>query len=58
VLGHRVHATMAKLTTTACIDFFTDLIILSNLLSIYMFFIFMHVVVAQLVRPYLISSKW
>jgi hypothetical protein len=49
---------MAKLTTTACIDFFTDLIILSNLLSIYMFFIFMLVVVAQLVRSYLISSKW
>jgi APA family basic amino acid/polyamine antiporter len=48
-LPHRgiaaVRAMVAMLTTTACIPFFTDLDILSNLLSIATLFIFMLVAI-------------
>jgi APA family basic amino acid/polyamine antiporter len=53
-LPHRgiaaLRAMVAMLTTTACIPFFTDLDILSNLLSIATLFIFMPVAIAYLVR--------
>lgn len=50
--GTPVNATIVMLTATAIIAFFTELSVLSNLLSISTLFIFMLVAVALLVRRY------
>lgn len=55
--GTPVRATVAMMAATACIAFFTDLPILSNLLSISTLFIFMLVAVALLVRRYYVSGE-
>ncbi|KAF0902661.1 hypothetical protein E2562_018289 [Oryza meyeriana var. granulata] len=55
--GTPVNATVAMLLATAVIAFFTDLNILSNLLSISTLFIFMLVAVALLVRRYYVSGE-
>jgi len=55
--GTPVNATIAMLVATAVIAFFTDLNILSNLLSISTLFIFMLVAVALLVRRYYVSGE-
>ncbi|XP_047050421.1 cationic amino acid transporter 1-like [Lolium rigidum] len=55
--GTPVRATVAMLSATACIAFFTDLGILSNLLSISTLFIFMLVAVALLVRRYYVTGE-
>ena len=55
--GTPVNATVAMLVATAVIAFFTDLNILSNLLSISTLFIFMLVAVALLVRRYYVSGE-
>ncbi|RLN19301.1 uncharacterized protein C2845_PM02G06720 [Panicum miliaceum] len=55
--GTPVNATVAMLVATAVIAFFTDLSILSNLLSISTLFIFMLVAVALLVRRYYVSGE-
>ncbi|CAJ1938255.1 unnamed protein product [Sphenostylis stenocarpa] len=54
--GTPVNATISMLAATAVISFFTDLTILSNLLSISTLFIFMLVAVALLVRRYYSSG--
>ncbi|KAK7318704.1 hypothetical protein RJT34_03410 [Clitoria ternatea] len=54
--GTPVNATISMLAATAVIAFFTDLSILSNLLSISTLFIFMLVAVALLVRRYYSSG--
>lgn len=54
--GTPVNATVAMLAATAVIAFFTDLGILSNLLSISTLFIFMLVALALLVRRYYSSG--
>ncbi|XP_061365708.1 cationic amino acid transporter 1-like [Gastrolobium bilobum] len=54
--GTPVNATIAMLVATSVIAFFTDLSILSNLLSISTLFIFMLVAVALLVRRYYSSG--
>ncbi|KAL6847210.1 hypothetical protein ACP4OV_023063 [Aristida adscensionis] len=56
-LGTPVNATVAMLAATAVIAFFTDLGILSNLLSISTLFIFMLVAVALLVRRYYAAGE-
>ncbi|KAE7996096.1 hypothetical protein FH972_000844 [Carpinus fangiana] len=53
--GTPVNATVVMLVATAIIAFFTNLPILSNLLSISTLFIFMLVAVALLVRRYYVS---
>ncbi|KAK1280302.1 Cationic amino acid transporter 1 [Acorus gramineus] len=55
--GTPINATVAMLVATAVIGFFTDLGILSNLLSISTLFIFMLVAVALLVRRYYVSGE-
>ncbi|KAK3149891.1 hypothetical protein QOZ80_3AG0224340 [Eleusine coracana subsp. coracana] len=55
--GTPVNATVAMLVATAVIAFFTDLNILSNLLSISTLFIFSLVAVALLVRRYYVSGE-
>ncbi|XP_052146605.1 cationic amino acid transporter 1 [Oryza glaberrima] len=55
--GTPVNATVAMLLATAVIAFFTDLNVLSNLLSISTLFIFMLVAVALLVRRYYVSGE-
>ncbi|XP_062211904.1 cationic amino acid transporter 1-like [Phragmites australis] len=55
--GTPVNATVAMLVATAVIAFFTNLNILSNLLSISTLFIFMLVAVALLVRRYYVSGE-
>ncbi|XP_073354703.1 cationic amino acid transporter 1-like [Aegilops tauschii subsp. strangulata] len=55
--GTPVRATVTMLTATAIIAFFTDLGILSNLLSISTLFIFMLVAVALLVHRYYASGE-
>uniref|UniRef100_A0A0E0CTV7 Cationic amino acid transporter C-terminal domain-containing protein n=1 Tax=Oryza meridionalis TaxID=40149 RepID=A0A0E0CTV7_9ORYZ len=55
--GTPVNATVAMLVATAVIAFFTDLNVLSNLLSISTLFIFMLVAVALLVRRYYVSGE-
>ncbi|KAG5562276.1 hypothetical protein RHGRI_005116 [Rhododendron griersonianum] len=54
--GTPVHATVTMMAATAVIGFFTDLSILSNLLSISTLFIFMLVALALLVRRYYVSG--
>lgn len=54
--GTPVHATVTMMAATAVIGFFTDLGILSNLLSISTLFIFMLVALALLVRRYYVSG--
>ncbi|TKY72980.1 Cationic amino acid transporter 1 [Spatholobus suberectus] len=54
--GTPVNATIAMVVASAVIAFFTDLQILSNLLSISTLFIFMFVAVALLVRRYYSSG--
>lgn len=54
--GTPVNATIVMLVATAIIAFFTDLGILSNLLSISTLFIFMLVAVGLLVRRYYVSN--
>ncbi|XP_044984637.1 cationic amino acid transporter 1 [Hordeum vulgare subsp. vulgare] len=55
--GTPVNATVIMLFATAVIAFFTDLGILSNLLSISTLFIFMLVAVALLVRRYYVTGE-
>ncbi|KAG8062842.1 hypothetical protein GUJ93_ZPchr0003g17408 [Zizania palustris] len=55
--GTPVNATVAMLVATAVIAFFTNLNILSNLLSISTLFIFMLVAVALLVRRYYVTGE-
>jgi APA family basic amino acid/polyamine antiporter len=55
--GTPVNATVVMLVATAIIAFFTDLNILSNLLSISTLFIFMLVAVALLVRRYYVAGE-
>uniref|UniRef100_A0A0D9VWR6 Cationic amino acid transporter C-terminal domain-containing protein n=1 Tax=Leersia perrieri TaxID=77586 RepID=A0A0D9VWR6_9ORYZ len=55
--GTPVNATVAMMAATAVIAFFTDLNVLSNLLSISTLFIFMLVAVALLVRRYYVSGE-
>ncbi|KAI4988253.1 hypothetical protein ZWY2020_029883 [Hordeum vulgare] len=55
--GTPVRATVTMLAATAIIAFFTDLGILSNLLSISTLFIFMLVAVALLVHRYYVSGE-
>lgn len=55
--GTPINATVVMLCATAIIAFFTDLGILSNLLSISTLFIFMLVAVALLVRRYYVSGE-
>ncbi|XP_057416634.1 cationic amino acid transporter 1 [Lotus japonicus] len=55
--GTPMNATISMLGATAVIAFFTDLSILSNLLSISTLFIFMLVAVALLVRRYYSSGE-
>ncbi|XP_073129299.1 cationic amino acid transporter 1-like [Henckelia pumila] len=55
--GTPINATIAMLTATAIICFFTKLDILSNLLSISTLFIFMLVALAILVRRYYVSGE-
>ncbi|KAG0468780.1 hypothetical protein HPP92_018108 [Vanilla planifolia] len=55
--GTPINATIVMLVATAVIAFFTDLGILSNLLSISTLFIFMLVAVALLVRRYYVSGE-
>lgn len=55
--GTPVNATVVMLVATAIIAFFTDLGILSNLLSISTLFIFMLVAVALLVRRYYVAGE-
>ncbi|TKV92333.1 hypothetical protein SEVIR_9G156900v4 [Setaria viridis] len=55
--GTPVNATVAMLAATAVIAFFTDLNILSSLLSISTLFIFTLVAVALLVRRYYVSGE-
>ncbi|XP_006650336.2 cationic amino acid transporter 1-like [Oryza brachyantha] len=55
--GTPVNATVVMLVATAIVAFFTDLNILSNLLSISTLFIFMLVAVALLVRRYYVSGE-
>lgn len=55
--GTPVNATVVMLFATAVIAFFTDLAILSNLLSISTLFIFMLVAVALLVRRYYVAGE-
>ncbi|WVZ59924.1 hypothetical protein U9M48_010006 [Paspalum notatum var. saurae] len=55
--GTPVNATVVMLVATAIIAFFTDLNILSNLLSISTLFIFMLVAIALLVRRYYVSGE-
>ncbi|XP_077220062.1 cationic amino acid transporter 1-like [Tasmannia lanceolata] len=54
--GTPINATIVMLVATAIIAFFTDLTILSNLLSISTLFIFMLVAVALLVRRYYVTG--
>nr|DAD37236.1 TPA_asm: hypothetical protein HUJ06_007877 [Nelumbo nucifera] len=54
--GTPINATITMLIATAIIAFFTDLDILSNLLSISTLFIFMLVAVALLVRRYYVTG--
>lgn len=54
--GTPINATIVMLTATAIIAFFTNLSILSNLLSISTLFIFMLVALALLVRRYYVSG--
>ncbi|KAL5205310.1 hypothetical protein ABZP36_033519 [Zizania latifolia] len=56
-LGTPVNATVVMLAATAIIALFTDLGILSNLLSISTLFIFMLVAVALLVRRYYVTGE-
>ncbi|TVU49079.1 hypothetical protein EJB05_00370 [Eragrostis curvula] len=56
-LGTPVNATVVMLAATAAIALFTDLGILSNLLSISTLFIFMLVAVALLVRRYYVAGE-
>ncbi|XP_020096672.1 cationic amino acid transporter 1 [Ananas comosus] len=55
--GTPVNATIVMLVATAVIAFFTDLGILSNLLSISTLFIFMVVALALLVRRYYVAGE-
>lgn len=55
--GTPINATIVMLVATAVIAFFTNLNILSNLLSISTLFIFMLVAVALLVRRYYVSGE-
>ncbi|KAL2494418.1 Cationic amino acid transporter 1 [Forsythia ovata] len=55
--GTPINATIVMLAATAVIAFFTDLGILSNLLSISTLIIFMLVAVALLVRRYYVSGE-
>ncbi|XVE48514.1 hypothetical protein DITRI_Ditri01bG0007900 [Diplodiscus trichospermus] len=55
--GTPVNATIVMLTATAIIAFFTDLGILSGLLSISTLFVFMLVALALLVRRYYVSGE-
>ncbi|XP_008794465.2 cationic amino acid transporter 1-like [Phoenix dactylifera] len=55
--GTPINATVVMLCATATVAFFTDLGILSNLLSISTLFIFMLVAVALLVRRYYVSGE-
>ncbi|KAK1324856.1 Cationic amino acid transporter 1 [Acorus calamus] len=55
--GTPINATVVMLVATAIIGFFTDLGILSNLLSISTLFIFMLVALALLVRRYYVSGE-
>ncbi|RWW35984.1 hypothetical protein BHE74_00059030 [Ensete ventricosum] len=55
--GTPINATVAMLVATATIALFTELSILSNLLSISTLFIFMLVAVALLVRRYYVSGE-
>ncbi|KAJ8477138.1 hypothetical protein OPV22_020865 [Ensete ventricosum] len=55
--GTPINATVVMLVATAIIAFFTNLNILSNLLSISTLFIFMLVAVALLVRRYYVSGE-
>ncbi|RRT32043.1 hypothetical protein B296_00056208, partial [Ensete ventricosum] len=55
--GTPINATVVMLVATAVIAFFTNLGILSNLLSISTLFIFMMVAVALLVRRYYVSGE-
>ncbi|XP_051124993.1 cationic amino acid transporter 1 [Andrographis paniculata] len=55
--GTPINATIVMLAATAVIAFFTQLEILSNLLSISTLFIFMLVAVALLVRRYYVSGE-
>jgi APA family basic amino acid/polyamine antiporter len=55
--GTPVNATVVMLFATAVIAFFTDLAILSNLLSISTLFIFMLVAVSLLVRRYYVTGE-
>ncbi|PKA61988.1 Cationic amino acid transporter 1 [Apostasia shenzhenica] len=57
VTGTPINATIIMLVATAVIAFFTDLGILSNLLSISTLFIFMLVAVALLVRRYYVAGE-
>jgi APA family basic amino acid/polyamine antiporter len=51
-----MRGTVAMLTVTACIAFFTDIGILSNFFTISTLFIFMVAVVTQLILRYLMVS--
>ncbi|XP_073300245.1 cationic amino acid transporter 1-like [Primulina huaijiensis] len=55
--GTPINATVVMLAATAAIAFFTDLGILSELLSISTLFIFMLVAIALLVRRYYVSGE-
>lgn len=55
--GTPINATVAMLVATAIIALFTELSILSNLLSISTLFIFMLVAVALLVRRYYVAGE-
>ncbi|KAI3466864.1 hypothetical protein Pfo_023527 [Paulownia fortunei] len=55
--GTPINATIAMLTATAIIAFFTKLAILSDLLSISTLFIFMLVALALIVRRYYVSGE-
>jgi basic amino acid/polyamine antiporter, APA family len=55
--GTPINATVIMLTATAIVAFFTDLSILSNLLSISTLFIFMLVAVALLVRRHYVHGE-
>ncbi|KAJ3685822.1 hypothetical protein LUZ61_014986 [Rhynchospora tenuis] len=55
--GTPINATIVMLTATAIVAFFTDLGILSNLLSIATLFIFMLVAVALLVRRHYVAGE-
>ncbi|WOL08949.1 cationic amino acid transporter 1-like [Canna indica] len=55
--GTPINATIVMLVATAIIAFFTDLSILSELLSISTLFIFMLVAVALIVRRYYVSGE-